>query len=48
MNAHIRAPKDETPTADQAPGVSIEQAETFDRPLFCPLLPLAATKGDAA
>ena len=33
------ASKDETPTADQASGVSREQAEMFDRPVFCPLLP---------
>lgn len=39
MDAHIHAPKDETPTADQARGVSREQAEMFDLPAFCPLLP---------
>ena len=33
------APKDETPTAEQASGVSREQVEMFDRPTFCPLLP---------
>ena len=32
-------PKDETPTADQASGVSREQVEMFDLPTFCPLLP---------
>jgi hypothetical protein len=40
MNAYIHSPKDETPTADQGKnGVSREQAEMFDLPLFCPLLP---------
>ncbi len=39
MDAHIQAPKEETPTAHQASGVSREQAEMFDRPVFCPLLP---------
>jgi hypothetical protein len=39
MTAHIQAPKGETPTADQASGVSKEQAEMFDQPSFCPLLP---------
>ena len=34
MDAHIHAPKDETPTADQARGVSREQAEMFDLPVF--------------
>ena len=33
------APKDETPTAEQASGVSREQVEMFDLPTFCPLLP---------
>lgn len=47
MNAHIRATKDETPTADQANGVSREQAEMFDLSIFCPLMPLDATKGGA-
>ena len=39
MTACVHTPKDETPTADQASGVSREQAEMFDQPLFCPLLP---------
>jgi hypothetical protein len=39
MTACVHAPKEETPTADQASGVSREQAEMFDQPLFCPLLP---------
>jgi hypothetical protein len=30
--------KDETPAADQANGVSREQAEMFDLPIFCPLM----------
>jgi hypothetical protein len=47
MKAYIHAPKDETPTADQAPGVSREQAEMFDLPAFCPLSPMTATKGGA-
>ena len=47
MTAHINAQKDETPTADQASGVSREQAEMFDLPTFCPFMPLAATKGGA-
>ena len=33
------APKDETPRAEQASGVSREQVEMFDLPTFCPLLP---------
>lgn len=48
MNEYIHAPKDETPTADQASGVSREQAEMFDLLTFCPFMPLAATKGGAA
>ena len=32
-------PKDETPRAEQASGVSREQVEMFDLPTFCPLLP---------
>jgi hypothetical protein len=32
--------KDETPVAEQANGVSREQAEMFDQPIFCPLMPL--------
>jgi hypothetical protein len=47
MKAYIQAPKDETPTADQASGVSREQAERLDLPAFCPLLPMTATKGGA-
>lgn len=47
MDAHIPAPKDETPTADQAPEVSREQAEMLNLPAFCPLLPMTATKGGA-
>ena len=47
MKAYIHAPKYETPTADQASGVSREQAEMFDLPTFCPFMPLAATKGGA-
>jgi hypothetical protein len=39
MTAHTYAQKDETLTADQAPEVSREQAEMFDLPAFCPLLP---------
>ena len=39
------APKDETPTADQASGVSREQAEMFDLNAFCPKTLLAVTKG---
>jgi len=31
--------KDETPTAEQASGVSAEQGEMFDVPEFCPILP---------
>ena len=42
------APKDETPTADQASGVSREQAEMFDLNAFCPKTLLAVTKGGAA
>lgn len=33
------APKGETPTRDQASGVSSEQNELFDLPAFCPILP---------
>lgn len=33
------APKDETPTHDQAHGVSSEQNELFDLPAFCPIAP---------
>jgi hypothetical protein len=33
------AEKDETPTSDQASGVSSEQSELFDLPAFCPILP---------
>ena len=39
MKKKIYLKKDETPTADQASGVSREQAEMFDLPVFCPLLP---------
>jgi len=39
MTAYPQAPKGETPTVDQASGVSREQAEMFDQPVFCPLLP---------
>ena len=42
------APKDETPTAEQARGVSREQVEMFDLYAFCPKTLLAATKGGAA
>ena len=48
MNPQTHTPKDETPTADQASGVSREQAEMFDLSIFCPLMPLDATKGGAA
>jgi len=47
MDAHIHAPKDETPASDQANGVSREHAEMFDLPIFCPLSPMPATKGGA-
>ncbi len=39
MKKKIYLKKDETPTADQASGVSKEQTELFDLPVFCPLLP---------
>jgi hypothetical protein len=39
MSAQIHTPKDETPMADQTSGVSREQAELFDLPTFCPILP---------
>lgn len=39
MNPQTHTSKDETPTAEQANGVSREQAEMFDLPAFCPLLP---------
>jgi hypothetical protein len=39
MNTQTNTIKGETPTADQASGVSIEQAELFDLPTFCPILP---------
>ena len=48
MNKQNRTLKDETPTADQANGVSREQAEILDLPIFCPKTLLAATKGGAA
>ena len=47
MDAHVHAPKDETPASDQANGVSREQAEIFDLPTFCPLSTMTATKGGA-
>jgi hypothetical protein len=48
MTAVIHTPKDETPTAEQACGVSREQSEMFDQPVFCQKTPLAATKGGKA
>ena len=39
MNAYIHSSKNETPTAKQASGVSREQAEIFDLPKFCSVLP---------
>lgn len=35
------APKDETPTSDQASGVSGEQLSFLPTPVFCPILPPA-------
>ena len=47
MKAHIHAPKDETVAADQASGVSREQAEMFNQSTLCPLSLMTATKGGA-
>lgn len=41
-------PKDETPTSDQASGVSGEQNELFDLPAFCPILPPANSSAEQA
>ena len=35
----MAAPKDETPTSDQASGVSGEQLSFLPTPAFCPILP---------
>lgn len=40
-----KAPKDETPTSDQASGVSGEQLSFLPTPAFCPILP---PRGSAA
>jgi len=42
---HGKAPKDETPTSDQASGVSGEQLSFLPTPAFCPILP---PRGSAA
>lgn len=42
------APKNETPTHDQAPGVSGEQSELFDLPAFCPILPPGGSAAEQA
>jgi hypothetical protein len=39
MNRKDTAPKDETPTSDQASGVSGEQLSFLPTPVFCPILP---------
>jgi hypothetical protein len=49
MEKKHTAPKGETPTSDQASGVSSgEQNELFDLPAFCPILPPANSAAEQA
>ena len=49
MNARKdNAPKDETPTSDQASGVSGEQLSFLPTPAFCPILPKHGSAAETA
>ena len=43
-----KAPKGETPTSDQASGVSGEQLSFLPTPLFCPILPKHGSAAETA
>jgi hypothetical protein len=44
----ISTPKDETPTSDQASGVSGEQLSFLPTPAFCPILPPVNSAAETA